>query len=61
MKHIQGVPRRQTILFPKAIDDYIPARRQAGLPDGRVCRQAGMKSVGILLAKWTKNTYHTTA
>jgi len=28
---------RQTILFPKAIDDYIPARRQAGLPDGRVC------------------------
>jgi len=23
MKHIQGVPRRQTILFPKAIDDYI--------------------------------------
>jgi len=21
---------RQTILFPKAIDDYIPARRQAG-------------------------------
>jgi len=30
MKYIQGVPRRQTILFPKAIDDYIPARRQAG-------------------------------
>ncbi|MBO8144617.1 MAG: IS1182 family transposase [Thermodesulfobacterium sp.] len=23
MKYIQGVPRRQTILFPKAIDDYI--------------------------------------
>ena len=44
MKYIQGVPRRQTILFPKAIDDYIPARRQAhpavgqgqtGLPVGR--------------------------
>jgi len=59
MKHIQGVPKRQTILFPRAIDDYIPARRQAGLPANRVCRQAGMKSVGILLAKWTKNTYRT--
>ena len=23
MKHIQGVPRRQMLLFPKAIDDYI--------------------------------------
>jgi len=26
---------RQTILFPKAIDDHIPAPRQAGLPAGR--------------------------
>jgi len=37
MKHIQGVDRKQMVLFPKAIDDYIPARRQAGLPEGRLC------------------------
>jgi len=27
---------RQMLLFPKAIDDYIPPRRQAGLPAGRL-------------------------
>jgi len=40
MKHIQCVDRKQMVLFPKAIDDYIPARRQAGLPDSRICQQA---------------------
>ena len=40
MNYIQGIPRRQTILFPKAIDDYIPSRRQAG-PARRLCLLRG--------------------
>ena len=56
MKYIQGVPRRQTILFPKAIDDYIPARRQAhpavgqgqtGLPVGRQVSKNQSRILGI--------------
>jgi len=41
MKHIQGVDRKQRVLFPKAIDDYIPARGQECLPVGRHGRRAG--------------------
>jgi len=56
MKHIQGVDRKQRVLFPKAIDDYIPARGQAcpavgqgqtGLPVGRQVSKNQSRILGI--------------